>query len=589
MIHLRTYARVLQQLGSDARSGWMLATANVALVMALFAEPVLFGLIVDVLTRAASGNRQAVWTDVWPFLVAWIAFGLFTIGCGTLIALFADRLAHKRRHIVLKNYFEHVLQLPIAMHADIHSGRLMKIMLQGTDALWALWLGFFRDNFASFMGLLVLVPTALYINWKLALLLIILCAVFACMTHFVLRRTHGLQTQVEGHHSELAEHTADALSNVALVQSFARVDREVSSLRHLSTRLLAAQFPVLSWWAIVTVMTRSATTLTILSIIVTGTWLFVHEQITIGEIVTFIAFAGIVIGRLEQVVGFFNRLAMDAPKLHDFFQVLDTTPSIADLPHARDPGRLLGRIEFKDVSFSYDGKLPAVSGLSFTAQPGETIALVGASGAGKSTALALLYRALDPQSGSISIDGVDIRDFTLTGLRSNIGVVFQEALLFNRSIAENLRVGSPDATTEQLQEAACRAQALDFITRHPTGMDAKVGERGRALSGGERQRLSIARVLLKDPPVLILDEATSALDGGTESRLLKALEEVTRTRTTLVIAHRLATIRRADRILVFDAGRIVESGTFDELFRAGGYFTSLAKQQFMSQEATQAH
>ena len=184
----------------------------------------------------------------------------------------------------------------------------------------------------------------------------------------------------------------------------------------------------------------------------------------------------------------------------------------------------------------------------------------------------MLHRAFDPQSGAIKIDGKDIRDIKLAGLRRNIGVVFQETLLFNRSIAENLRVGKPDATPEQMRAAAARAQALDFIEYNVDGFDAKVGERGRSLSGGERQRLSIARALLKDPPILILDEATSALDTATESKVLAALDEVMKNRTTFVIAHRLATIRKATRILVFEAGHVVESGSFDELLPSGRTF-----------------
>jgi ATP-binding cassette subfamily B protein len=178
------------------------------------------------------------------------------------------------------------------------------------------------------------------------------------------------------------------------------------------------------------------------------------------------------------------------------------------------------------------------------------------------------------------IDGRDIRDIKLGSLRHNIGVVFQEALLFNRSIAENLRIGKPDASHDEMRDAAARAQALDFIDGNPDGFDAKVGERGRSLSGGERQRLSIARALLKDPPILILDEATSALDAATESRVLAALDEVMKNRTTFVIAHRLATIRKATRILVFDGGRIVETGTFEELNRLDGRFRQLTKAQF---------
>lgn len=574
------YRRVLQLLGADTRTAWLLVCGNVALVVALFAEPVLFGLIIDVLTRVGQQAKQQAWSEAWPFLLLWISFGLFTIVSGALIALFADRLAHRRRHEVIKNYFEHVLQLPMTMHTSVHSGRLMKIMLNGTDALWGVWLSFFRESLAALVALIVLIPTALYINWRLAILLILLCVMFAVMTNFILRKTFLLQSQVEGHHSDLAEHTSDTLGNVALVQSFARVEQEVGTLRQISSRLLGAQYPVLSWWAIVTVMTRSATTLTILSIIIAGTWLYVRDLISIGEIVTFIAFAGMVISRLEQTVSFMNRLAMDAPKLLDFFQILDTTPTITDQQHSVDAGRLLGKIEFDRVDFSYDGHRPALSQISFVAEPGQTIALVGASGAGKSTSMAMLYRAFDPQAGVVRIDGVDVRAFTLNSLRRNIGVVFQEPLLFNRSIADNLKVGLPEATEADLRDAAKRAQALDFIESHPAGFEAKVGERGRALSGGERQRLSIARVLLKNPPILILDEATSALDSETESKLLLALDEVTRNRTTFVIAHRLSTIRQADQILVFDNGHIVETGTFETLYALGGCFTRIANEQF---------
>jgi ATP-binding cassette, subfamily B, beta-glucan exporter len=576
----RLYVRVLNKLGSDRKLGWMLAFANVALAMALFAEPVLFGRVIDTLSRIPSDQPAAIWAGVWPLLLIWIGFGLFTIICSTLVALFSDRLAHRRRHAVFGEYFEHVLHLPLAQQSRTHSGRLMKIMLQGTDTLWWLWLSFFREHLAAIVSLIVLIPLALYINWRLAIVLIVLCLLFGALTHFILRKTQKLQQQVESHHSDLAELASDTLGNIALVQSFSRIQTEVKALRNISQRVLGAQLPVLSWWAVVTVLTRSATTLSILCIVVLGAWLYTRSLISIGEIVTFIAFAGMVIGRLEQVVAFANKLAMDAPRLREFFGVLDTAPEIQDLPDAIDPGRCVGKIEFSEVCFSYDGKHPAVNQLNFSVAPGQTIALVGTSGAGKSTALSLLYRAFDPQSGLITIDGFDIRHMQLTALRRNIGVVFQEPLLFNRSIAENLRIGSPDATESDLRDACARAQALDFIERQPEGFDTKIGERGRSLSGGERQRLSIARVLLKDPPILILDEATSALDSATEVSLLKAMDEVTRTRSTLVIAHRLSTIRQADMILVMDTGSVIETGTFDTLYAQGGRFTDIVNQQF---------
>lgn len=302
----------------------------------------------------------------------------------------------------------------------------------------------------------------------------------------------------------------------------------------------------------------------------------------------FISFATMLIQRLEQVVGFINSVFMEAPRLEEFINVLDTVPAVHDRSNAVDPGRLTGEVEFQNVSFSYERDRPAIEDLSFVARPGQTIALVGATGAGKSTAIALLHRAFDPQSGSIRIDGIDIRDMTLAGLRRNIGVVFQEPLLFNRSIADNLRVGKPDATDDELRIAATRAQAIDFIDRGERGFETNAGERGRMLSGGERQRLSIARAILKDPPILVLDEATSALDAVTEAKLNVALDEVMRGRTTFVIAHRLSTIRNATHILVFDSGRVIESGTFDELVARGGHFADLANAQFMVQDHARA-
>src|SRR5690242_7631281 len=576
MSFVRLYLRVLGLLHADARLAVTLALANIGLAFAQFVEPVLFGRIVDRLSGALPDGAAAAARVLAPLIGAWAGFGLFIIIAGTLVAWFADRLAHRRRNMVLADYFEHVLQLPLAYHSGAHSGRQIKVMLTGTDTLWWLWVSFFREHFAAFIFIALLLPASLALNWRLALPLIALCIGFVALTMVVMHRAFALQSAVERHYSDLAETAADALGNVALVQSYARVELEVSGLRGMVESLLRAQMPVLSWWAVAAVLTRAGTTLTLLVILLLGTYLKLVGLASVGQIVSFMSIAALLISRLEQAVGFSNRLFLDAPKLADFFGVLDTVPAVRDRPGATDPGRVHGLVEFKEVSFSYDGKRPAVIDLHFTAAPGERIALVGPTGSGKSTALALLHRVFDPQSGAVFIDGADIRDLTLSGLRKNIGVVFQETLLFNRSIAENLRVGKPDASEAELREAAARAQALDFIEANPDGFQAPIGERGRLLSGGERQRLAIARALLKDPPILILDEATSALDPLTESRVNLALDEVMKGRTTFVIAHRLATIRNASRILVFRHGRIVETGTFEELKQRGGFFAELA-------------
>jgi len=556
MAFLRVYLRALELLAPEARLASALALANVALAVALFAEPILFGHIIDALSGALPTGAGAAAMALAPLIGAWVAFGLFIIVAGTLVAWFADRLAHRRRNMVLADFFEHVLQLPLSYHAGAHSGRQVKIMLAGTDTLWWLWVSFFREHFAAFIFIFVL------------------------LTVLVMHKADAMQRAVERHYSDIAETAADTLGNVAVVQSFARIELEVSYLKSLVNSLLRAQMPVLSWWALAAVLTRTATTLTLLVILLAGAYLKLTGFASVGEIVSFMAIATLLIARLEQVVGFANRLFMDAPKLAEFFAVLDTVPAVRDRPDAVDPGRLRGLVEFRDVSFSYDGKRAAVADLSFTVLPGERVALVGETGSGKTTSLALLHRALDPQSGFITVDGMDIRALALTGLRRNIGVVFQETLLFNRSIAENLRVGKPDATDAELREVAARAQALEFIERNDQGFEARIGERGRLLSGGERQRLSIARALLKNPPILILDEATSALDPVTESRLNVALDEVMQGRTTFVIAHRLATIRGATRILVFNNGHIVETGTYDELVKRNGAFAELVRAQY---------
>src|SRR5436309_1396935 len=273
---LRIYFRVLALLGREGRLAWALAVANLALASAMFVEPILFGRIVDTLANAQPRVSQIAWRDLMLLVGAWVAFGLFIIVCSTLVALHADRLAHRQYQVVRTMFFEHVLQLPLSYHTGSHSGRLVKVMLTGTSTLWALWLSFFREHFASFISLIVLLPLTLFINWRYGLALILLCVIFAAVIAYVISNVEKLQSTVERYYSDVAERTSDTLGNIALVQSFARIEMEVSGMRKMGEDVLSVQIPVLSWWALTTVITRTSTTLTMLAILVAGVWLYLH-------------------------------------------------------------------------------------------------------------------------------------------------------------------------------------------------------------------------------------------------------------------------------------------------------------------------
>lgn len=579
MEFFRVYGRVIGLLRAEKGLAIVLAIANVAVAALQFYEPVLFGQVIDLLTNARNMPVETLWRDALAILGLWAVVGLGGIAANMVVSLQADRMAHRRRLGAMATYFEHLLMLPFSFHNAQHSGRLIKIMLTGVDNLFGIWLSFFRENLATLVALFIMLPLSLFMNWRLGLLLLVLILFFAAANVWVVSRTDQLQKKVEDLHSELAGRAGDALGNINLIQSFVRLAAETGEMHRIIAQTLQAQFPVLNWWALLSVMTRAASTITVISIFVLGTWLYTKGEATVGEIVSFMGFATMLIGRMDQASGFVSRIFFQMPSLGDFFRVLDAQSTVLDKPDGIDIGRARGDVEFDDINFSYDGKRPALVHFSLKVPAGTTVALVGPTGAGKSTTLSLLHRMWDAQSGVIRIDGVDHRDIKLESLRRNIGVVFQDSTMFYRSIADNLRIGKPDATQAELEQAAKLAEAHDFIMRQPQGYDTLVGERGTTLSGGERQRLAIARALLKDPPILILDEATSALDSLTEARIQKALKTLMQGRTTFVIAHRLSTIREADQVVVFEHGRVVEQGGYQELTARGGAFTELVSTQ----------
>jgi glucan exporter ATP-binding protein len=568
---LKIYLRVLALLAPEKWLAIALAIANVALAAVFLLEPWLFGRVVDAL---AGKNPGYAWINIgW-----WTGVGFCGVAANVLVALYSDRLAHRRQQAALVDFFEHSLALPLAFHDQQHTGRLLHTLHTGISNLFMLWLSFFRSHLSTLIAVLVMIPFALHINWKLALLMILLMFSFVLFNTIVVRLTDRAQRQVGALHREIAERAGDVFGNIMVVQSFARVMDEVAALRGLAAQVLAAQYPVLRGWAWASVANRAASTLTVIGIFALGVRLHTQGEISVGAIVSFVGFALMMIGRMEQLASFIADLFFQAPGLANFFEVLDTRSLLHEPSDAPDLKITRGEVVFDNVSFGYDATQPVLKGLTFRAQAGSTVAFVGPTGAGKTTALSLLYRAYDPTSGHIAIDGTDIRTVNLTSLRARIAVVFQNPGLLYRTIAENLRIGKPDASDAELEAAARAAEAHHFVALKREGYAAVVAEHGKSLSGGERQRLSIARAMLKNAPLLILDEATSALDNVTEARVQRALGSLMRGRTTFVIAHRLSTVRAADLILVLKDGALVEQGRYEELVRLNGVFAELDAQ-----------
>jgi ATP-binding cassette subfamily B protein len=311
-----------------------------------------------------------------------------------------------------------------------------------------------------------------------------------------------------------------------------------------------------------------------------GAALALNGEITVGTVVAFLGYVGGLFGPVQGLSGVYQSVRRASVSLEEIFSILSVQEHLGDSPDATELGEVRGAVCFENVHFRYEtANHPLLNGVDLDVAPGEMIAIVGPSGSGKTTMMALLMRFYDPTQGRITIDGRDLRTVKQGSLRRNIGVVLQDPLLFNDSVRANIAYGRPDATESEIEAAARAANADDFVRRLPDGYQSPAGERGSLLSVGERQRITIARALLKNPPILILDEATSSLDAESEQLVQQAIEELMKGRTTFTIAHRLSTVVNADRIIVLREGRIAECGTHSELLRLGGYYTSLVRQQ----------
>jgi glucan exporter ATP-binding protein len=565
---LNIYWKSLQYLGAEKRATVFICAVNVALALTMLIEPLLVGRVIQ-----AISTKSAVWLP----LTQLAAVGLFHIGANVLVSREADRLAHRRKLAVLTESYNRVISMPLAWHHQRGTSNAMHTLLRAIETLFGLWLEFMRTHLATTVALVGLVPFALAQDWRLASVLAVLGVIYVIVSRVVMAKTKDGQAQVERHHIRAFSHVTDSMGNISVLQSYNRIEDETRALQTYTKQLLDSQYPVLNWWALASGINRMAATISMIVVLALGSYYVTHGEMNVGQVVSFTGFAALLIGRLDQISAFVNQIFAARAKLEDFFEMEASAAYEVEPKTVHDIDNVSGDVEFDNVSFEFASSTQGLKHVSFKARAGQTVAIVGPTGAGKTTLINLLQRVYDPKEGHILVDGIDTRTISRRSLRNAIATVFQDAGMFNRSIEDNIRVGRPKASEEDVLAAAEAADASDFILAKSAGYGTVVGERGSQLSGGERQRVAIARAILKDAPILVLDEATSALDVETEARVKVAVDKLCQNRTTFIIAHRLSTVRDADIVLFMDQGEVIESGSFDELARQNGRFTSLLK------------
>jgi ATP-binding cassette subfamily B protein len=417
---------------------------------------------------------------------------------------------------------------------------------------------------------------------RLALLSLLPAPIVVVMSTKFMARTRKLYHWTWRRRSAVFSLLSNVIPGVRVVKAFAQEHREEERFVHRSAAYMNANISVARTFAGFNRSTGFVMALSSLIIWGYGGYLVIMHApgATVGTLIAFMTLVARFYSPLQELTQLSRQIQQASTSAQRVFEVLDTQPDMADAPDAPPMPRIQGKVEFKDVHFGYDERNQVLKGVSFTVQPGEMIGLVGASGAGKSTTINLLCRFYDVTGGAIEIDGIDLRDVQLHSLRSQIGIVLQEPFLFVGSVAENIAYGRPDATMEEIMQAAQAANAHEFIIRFPDGYDTMVGERGTRLSGGERQRISIARAILKDPRILIFDEATASVDTETEHKIREAIDRLVSGRTTFAIAHRFSTLKNADRLIVLEKGKVVEIGTHEELMaEEDGVFRKLCDMQ----------
>ena len=483
-------------------------------------------------------------------------------------------------HDLRMRTYHHLQRLSLGYYNTHQTGALLSTITTDIQTIQSFASSSSLDILVDLLTILSMLGLMFWLNWDFTLIAL---GVTPFLLLFISRFKKAVKKatrEVRKEQSEIVAVVQQGLESMQVIKAFGRQDLQQAQLGEVSHATISAALrarrikSLLS--PIVTVSVAACTAV----VLWRGSWLILHDTMTVGALTVFLAYLSRFFKPVKDLATMTNQIAQAAVGVERVRAILDTDTIIEEKPDAVEPGPVAGAIEFEHVAFGYDAEVPVLRDVTFRIEPGQFVGVVGPTGAGKSTIMSLIPRFYDPQAGVVRIDGKDVRDLILKDLRDQIGYVLQDTVLFRGTVADNIAFGRPGATNDEIIAAAKLANADEFITKMPAGYDTMVGERGVTLSGGQRQRIGIARVMIRNSPILMLDEPTAALDTESEHLVIDALERLMKGRTVITIAHRLSTIRDADKIIVISGGTVAESGTHEELLAAGGIYSGLYHAQF---------
>jgi ATP-binding cassette, subfamily B, bacterial len=538
--------------------------------------PIIAAMIGQIATDIGQGNRAALLRLPFIAITLFSLRGICQFGQDTLMVKVALKIALDLRRRV----YGQLQSLNIDYFETAATGDLVYRLTEDVDRVGEVIHKLFHQFLPCTLQLITILGYMIYLNWQLTLTTLLIAPFMAILIGWfgekLLRFSQNAQTQI----SDLSSLLTEVFSGIRLVKAFASEDYEIQRFLSAAEKNRQAKFATERVKAIQIPIIGFLEAMAIVVLFMVGGWQISQGHLTGGQFISFTAAVALIIDPINITTNNYNEFKQGEASVDRVFELMHLRPTIVEKPNAIALPLVQGKVEYRNVSFSYNASHPVLKDLTLNAQPGEVIALVGSSGAGKTTLVNLLPRFYEPQTGEILIDGVDIQTVTLKSLRHQVGIVPQDTVLFSGTIAQNIAFGQAAYDLDFITSAAKVANAHQFISQFPEGYHTVLGERGVNLSGGQRQRIAIARAVLLDPRILILDEATSALDSESEVLVQEALERLMKGRTVFIIAHRLATVRRADRILVLEKGQVVEAGTHAVLMEQNSRYAHFYAQQF---------